>query len=887
MNVIEEILKWSEKLPDWESDALRRIWVHGHLSKDDEDQVLKLLLSEHGVIPSADSGCIPRRLAASDVSAATDHGQDTIVRALHDVRNVNALRAGQRLEFGASGVSVIYGDNATGKSGYSRVLKRACRARGAAERIYPNVYAGKKPISDPATASFDVSMEEGVTETVTWTDGSPPPQCLANIAVFDSKVARVHVDEANEVVYVPYGLDVFTKLASLCRETLRSEIDRRIATLPQTPALVGEFVGPGKPIAAMNSETEPQTIIAATVFSENDEARLTALSKIVADYKANDPTKKAEGFRRLRSRIDRLRASTINLRKSLSDKSVAQFKLQFDGLIAAQQAASIASKKAFESEPLAGTGGEAWKVMFEAARHYSEQDAYPTIKFPATIDGSRCPLCQQDLDTNAKDRLNRFWTFVEQDVAKSVVVARQRVKDAQDVLGSMEANPLKGDPQFLDELRELSDATALEVESLVAALQNRLEAVRKALSDGTWATVPELGAYSGQGISSLSKQCEANAKSADALANPEEQARREEELRVVTLRKKLSENKQSLLDYLATLKTREKLTQCLEAVSTTGITRKQSDLMEEALTVALETALRREFTALGLHHLQLRVTKSGSIGSTYHRLSLPSETLATGGLSEVLSEGEHRVVAIASFLAELSTASHRNGIVFDDPVSSLDQRWRDLVARRLVEESKTRQVIIFTHDIVLLVALKAEAALQGVPLATQMVTRTPVEVGICSPRLATPIMNTGERLGVLRQTHQEIAAFHRNCTEEEYRPKVVEFYDNLRNTWERAIEEHLFGDVIYRFRLGVETQKLRGVWVDDQDVVDITNGMTKCSKWIGGHDHAGATGVSLPLPTELESDLKSLEDFRNRVVQRSVEVAKARKIRQTAPAVTA
>jgi len=46
--------------------------------------------------------------------------------------------------------------------------------------------------------------------------------------------------------------------------------------------------------------------------------------------------------------------------------------------------------------------------------------------------------------------------------------------------------------------------------------------------------------------------------------------------------------------------------------------------------------------------------------------------------------------------------------VFDDPVSSLDHHRRQHVARRLVEEAKKRQVIIFTHDTSFLGQLRDE-----------------------------------------------------------------------------------------------------------------------------------------------------------------------------------
>ncbi len=41
-------------------------------------------------------------------------------------------------------MTIIYGDNGMGKSGYARILKRACRARHPGE-IEPNIYAEQPP----------------------------------------------------------------------------------------------------------------------------------------------------------------------------------------------------------------------------------------------------------------------------------------------------------------------------------------------------------------------------------------------------------------------------------------------------------------------------------------------------------------------------------------------------------------------------------------------------------------------------------------------------------------------------------------------------------------------------------------------------------------------
>ena len=60
-------------------------------------------------------------------------------------------------------------------------------------------------------------------------------------------------------------------------------------------------------------------------------------------------------------------------------------------------------------------------------------------------------------------------------------------------------------------------------------------------------------------------------------------------------------------------------------------------------------------------------------------------------------------------MAELATTENKSGIVFDDPVSSLDNMHREAVAKRLVAEAATRQVIVFTYDLAFLFELNRAA----------------------------------------------------------------------------------------------------------------------------------------------------------------------------------
>ncbi|WP_225835353.1 hypothetical protein [Pseudomonas sp. MM211] len=46
-----------------------------------------------------------------------------------DVHGLNAIKAGANLPFGKSNLSVIYGQNGTGKSGFARLIKQICGSR--------------------------------------------------------------------------------------------------------------------------------------------------------------------------------------------------------------------------------------------------------------------------------------------------------------------------------------------------------------------------------------------------------------------------------------------------------------------------------------------------------------------------------------------------------------------------------------------------------------------------------------------------------------------------------------------------------------------------------------------------------------------------------------
>src|SRR5690606_39985452 len=67
--------------------------------------------------------------------------------------------------------------NGVGKSGYSRVLKKACRARDKREQVLPNANQASA-VPRRAQATFHVTIDGSKTDLV-WVDGEDPPEELS------------------------------------------------------------------------------------------------------------------------------------------------------------------------------------------------------------------------------------------------------------------------------------------------------------------------------------------------------------------------------------------------------------------------------------------------------------------------------------------------------------------------------------------------------------------------------------------------------------------------------------------------------------------------------------------------------------------------------------
>jgi ABC-type cobalamin/Fe3+-siderophores transport system ATPase subunit len=878
MSILQEILCWTKGLPTWQSDAVARLLAKPVLTADDLADLFALLKVAHGIPDPKNRK--PKPLTADQLPAPVKVSTHVELRAMKNMRHVNAIAENQRLSFGTSGLTVIYGDNGSGKSGYSRVLKRACRARDQMEAIHPNANLPTAKAA-AAEAAFEIALN-GVAQEVQWINGKAAPPELSSLAIFDSRCARAYLDSEDDFSYVPYGLDVFAGLAKVCKQLktlIETEHAQSAADLTAFTPLQGD-TPVGELITALSAKTTKAQLDALTRLTPEELAQRAELDK---SLKENNPKEKAAQLRLRARRIATIATNAANKGALVDQTVVAKLRGLADGYRTAQAAAVLAAKQFKEGENLLpGTGGEVWRELFDAARKFAVE-SHPDKAFPELGEDAPCPLCQQPLAEGAA-RMLRFEAFIQQEAEKTAR-ARRTALNAEYKPFVAHALTLSLDDVTHSEIAALDPQLAVDARTFELALTARQEAIKAAVVSHQWDSTDQALVNPSARLQALADKLNTETETLEKASDEKARAALQKQFSELDARVRLSQVKDAVTTAVSRLSHQAKLARCLSAVKTNAISLKSSELAERVVSKELADALNREFKSLGVGTLRVSLQSRSDKGKALHKLKLELPQSRSPG--DILSEGEQRAVAIGSFLAEVGLSGGKGGIVFDDPVSSLDHRRRERVAKRLAVEAAQRQVIVFTHDIYFFCILAEEAESAGVPISTQSLTRRTQGFGVADPDLPFEGKNASKRIGALKAQQQLIAKLHKDGEEQEHRKQTVDAYFRLRMTWERAVEEALLRKVVLRFRKGVETQRLAEVVVDDGDYVQVDAGMTKCSNY--AHDKALMGGVAVPEPDELLADIMALETWRAQIEKRSAETAKKRKAgpAMAAPAVAA
>jgi hypothetical protein len=136
--LLREIETWFSERPKWLQDATKRIIQNGKITDVDLKELVELCKAEAGIgITTLKPMGIPL--------GSLNYKEEKVRLRLNAISNligINALSPRKPLIFGDGPITIVYGQNGSGKSGYVRVLKHACGSRKPG-KLLSNVFSGE------------------------------------------------------------------------------------------------------------------------------------------------------------------------------------------------------------------------------------------------------------------------------------------------------------------------------------------------------------------------------------------------------------------------------------------------------------------------------------------------------------------------------------------------------------------------------------------------------------------------------------------------------------------------------------------------------------------------------------------------------------------------
>lgn len=837
--IINDIIEWVEKQPYWQQVLAEKILKGSQITDGDIDETLLIFKKEKKLV----SETLEKKELNYSVNKATTNEVPIIKwKGLSNVCGVNAIKNNENFPVGDR-VTLVYGENGSGKSGYARLLNNIFISRGD-KNILPNLFSSS---SESPSSKIIFEDENGSTKEIEYPNDKDHPN-TKRITVFDSHSAIHDLTKEAELSFSPTEFKFFDDFLS-CIEKIKSKFEEEISKKNVQNDFIKSFdkeTSIKYAVSQLGSETNinqfKDLIRVSEADIKKDEENTTRKAKLQS---MNIDQKKTE-YKKLISDLETIKSKSSSLNHKFSTERLSKTKILIDQRNNYKTVSLEEGLSQFKSDHIENLGSKEWKEFIKAA-----QDYYQTIE--QEID--YCIFCKQDIRGIAL--IDKYWKYLKSEAEQNLAIKNKEVKQIKNnfrdtdctlfTKGSkiddwLQENKLKLYDEFIKAETEFNDLRQKVVQTLescewndyIKAFNLNLDNIDKAIE------------YLNAKISELNSES-INAEIKELIAANDEYT---DKLRAEKLLPKIEK-------FVSDSKWIKSAQKC--NISTRSITAFQNQLFKDHVTDEYVTIFNEECKKLK-SEFSVEIKHRGSKGVTLNKLTVKGKKPL-----EILSEGEQRTIALANFLAETSIHNNNFCIIFDDPVSSLDYIRREIIAERLIEEAKRKQVVILTHDLTFLMALQNKCEEQELDYLFTRTRKIQTTTGIIENSIPWIGMPVNKRISHLKNKLQGLESTHKKITPDT--PEKIKVYEDgaklwceqLRETWERSIEEVLFNDSVQRFNPSIQTKRLERAPFTMELYAEVDKGMKNCSNWV--HDRASGLGEKIPEPGTLKEYLDECEKF--------------------------
>ncbi|ORA62787.1 hypothetical protein BST23_19820 [Mycolicibacterium elephantis] len=832
------LARFANEHDEWVRLIVRHVLDTGEaLEAGQIDQVYRLFRQEKALDARTEPAVPPLTLGFSNLETA----EPLIIDKLHHVTGVNALVAGVVIE-PHEALTILFGENGTGKTGYSRIFKALAASRTADDVILGNIEA-EQIESQSATVNYRLGDHA---TTLTWT-GERGVAPFTRMSIFDTPCVNFHVDDDLEYTYVPAALALFNHVITGLRDvqarieeattqlrsgaqTLRDRFPRETSAYPLI-----ETLGAATDLTALRAmaDTDPDV-----------GERIEVLRQAVAALEANT--------------VGAQITTTAHLVRVLAEAKAAAAALNaFDApnynALLRQRTGLRSDYRQFRDElfsaaDLPAAPEETWQGFIAAGetyrQHLVEADAH---------DADHCLYCRQPLSDTARSLITKYSDYLADKISADISASDQAIAAA--TLGVRDT-ATSDVASFLAEHAD-SEATRPAYYSAVSEAHALLTGVRQSIA------AAEPTALDTEHLAGLASTIdEADDEARRRLAGLKEQA--EDRLTALAQKKKERDALIAAAELARSWPTIERQVNDAKEADRLAILAKAIPTLSRNLTALAKTAsdqlINQNFETLfqeeceALRAPQLKLDFIGRQGKAQRRKMIGGKVKP----SKVLSEGEQKVLAMADFVAEARLAGITAPVIFDDPVSSLDHRRIREVAARIAGLAEENQVIVFTHDILLatnLLALFEKSKRCAYFQVTDEMGKGEVT------HASGPRWDTVKSLA--KRINDKIAAAEKE-TGEARAALIWTAYDWIRSWCEVFTEQELLAGVTQRYQANVRMTVLPQIKPHAlaPAIATVRRVFEDACRFIDGHSQPLATQYVSPTLTGLQQHWQELQDAR-------------------------
>lgn len=839
----DDLLKWIDGMPLWFRKATELYYKNGIISDED----ISFL---------ADSCFRDEPFSVENINLI-NHGKkaEFAIMSISDVQGVNAICSDKPLTFNPTGLSIVYGCNGSGKSGYIRILKMISGAKYR-EEIKNNIYSSKT-IHPKACISITDS-EGGICSYDCDLQIPGEYESLSTIDIFDTKVSNAYMKEAKEATYEPWVFEYFAYMADVANR-IKVELETRKQQCHEIPYSFPENLKESSSFRKLQSITYKTK--AEEFPSEWTEIDEEDLKRKKSNNNRETLLIKKERIKDKQKNTDLLESYFVKFISFFSDESWERIQKEQNKLRLTiklrEDSEKLFSQNASEIDA-ESINNASWKSMWKYARQYYDEIIKPEKNDKFAQLGSICPLCGQILtDCECVVRMESIDSYINGKVIEDEEQERTTYNSLLNVFPTLKNE---------DELSSLIELAGLGNKKSELLKQNQI------LQDYCSVVHDEkqnlnINKYDTSILKNiLSEHKDYLVYEGDAineLLTSDKQKQLEIEICELEATKHLTTQHTTIrnnIDILNKIHTIEKAERLL---ATNKITTKSKELATQIITEDYINRFKKELRNLTKNSLEveLKPQRAGK-GRIPYKVVLVDSSGKSVSPQDILSEGENRVASLAAFFAESEGRQENVPLVFDDPISSLDYNYEQLVVDRLIEAASKRQVIVFTHRISLVVELQDVAKKNGVKCDEISLLFNKYKKGV--PSKTSDI--TGSAKSQLNNLiNDDLAKLKKLQLEDEFSSNYRKAFHNVchefRNIVEKSIEEDLIGGVVKRFQRDIKTKdclhKLSEITKEDCDMYDCL--MTRYSYY--DHSMADETPLIEISIEDLENDMLTLKTW--------------------------